>query len=575
MAILGSSFSIGRSALTAYQASIAITGQNIANVANPDYTRQSGHLSTMAGGMTIAGVTPGMGVRVDGLQRHIDEALESRLRLALSQRNSAQTTYQTLNRVEVLYGELSEYDLSTQLSNLFTAFTNLQTDPAENTARDLVIHEADRVIHTIQRYRAGLVEGVEDLNDTAQSLARDANGIVDEIARLNEQIVAAGARGNGADGGLRDRRDALLRDLAELMEIQTRHQDNGVTNVYVGSEPLVEFNRSRGITVERVREDGLERTQVRFADNNGAVRLGTGQLGAITESRDVHLQQQLDQLDQLARGLIYEVNRVHSSGQGLRGYTSLLSTNTVSDATAALNSSAANLTYPVQNGAFFVRVRDANGGRAATGLIQVDLDGVTDPNLAGDSDTTLTSLAAALDAITGVTASVTVDNRLQIDVDDGYELTFADDSSGVLAALGIGTFFDGTDAATMALSADVAADPRLIATSRNGAPGDGSNAGRLAAVGEATSSLLGDLGVQEFHEDIINQLAVAAAGAQTDYEAHDAVYSGLLAQRESTSGVDLDEEAINLTMFERSFQGASRYLTVLDTLSGEVLSLVQ
>ena len=65
------------------------------------------------------------------------------------------------------------------------------------------------------------------------------------------------------------------------------------------------------------------------------------------------------------------------------------------------------------------------------------------------------------------------------------------------------------------------------------------------------------------------------AAANTEQEAADAVYSSLLAQREATSGVSLDEETINLMKYEQSFQGASRFLSVLDTLAQEVLSLVQ
>ena len=53
MAILGSAFQIGRSALAAYQSAIAITGQNIANVGNANYTRQSGRLAALSGGMTL------------------------------------------------------------------------------------------------------------------------------------------------------------------------------------------------------------------------------------------------------------------------------------------------------------------------------------------------------------------------------------------------------------------------------------------------------------------------------------------------------------------------------------------
>ncbi len=574
MGIFGTSFSIGRSALTAYQSALAVTGQNIANVGNADYTRQSGHLSTMHGGQTPGGVAPGLGVNMDQLRRHYDAAIENRMRIAAGQRNTAEVMHQTLNRVESLYGELTEYDLSTQLNSLFESFSALQTDPTELTARDQVVASADAVVKTLQRHRNGLITENRDLNLTAESMAREANEISEEIAKLNELIVAATAQGRGGDSALRDRRDALLRDLAELMDIQVREQTNGMTNVYVGSEPLVEFTRSRGIQVERVIEDGLEHVDVRFADNNGTVVMQEGRLAAVVQTRDVHLAEQLAQLDTLAAALIYEVNRVHTSGWGLKASQQVTGQHSASNANVALNSTGAGLVFPVSNGTFSVHVRDQRSGQMTSEVIEVDLDGIIDAAIPGDSDTTLASLAAALNGVTGLTASVTADNRLQLATAAGYEVSFTDDSSGVLAALGMGVFFDGKDASDIAVNASIRNDVNYIAASLNGAAGDGSNAGRLAQIGETASELLGGASVLTYHEAMVNGLAVKTAAAQTTYEATDAVYASLLAQRESISGVNLDEEAINLTLYERSYQGAARYLSVLDTLSDTVLNMV-
>ena len=568
MALLGAAFQIGRSALAAYQTAIAVTGQNIANVGNPDYTRQTGQLEALAGGMTPSGVAPGCGVDLAGLERHIDEAVEARLRLALGQRSGAQTVYATLNRVESLYNELTDGDLSSQLSEFFGSLSNLQTDPAEATARNLVISNANAVIQTLQRQRAGLLSEVHDLNDTAQQVTATADSLARQIADLNEKVVAAEARGQGAAGALRDRRDSLLRQLGELVDIQTREQDNGIVNVYVGSQPLVDFNRSRGLKTQTVLEDGLERVTVRFADNGGTVVMRSGKLAAIVQTRDGHLADQLAKIDQLAAGLIYEVNCAHSGGRGLVGYTRLVGTFAADDPDAALNGSQANLPFPVQNGTFVVHVRDQATGQTTTRMIEVDLDGLN------DDDTTLDTLAAALDNVPGLSAAVTGDNRLQLGADAGFEVSFSEDSSHALAALGLGTFFDGTNAASIAVNSAVRNNPRLLATSLDGTPGDGSNAGRLSAVGATESSLLGNVSIQEFHAGIVNGLAVETAAANTEQEAADAVYSSLLAQREATSGVSLDEETVNLMKYEQSFQGASRFISVLDTLAQEVLGLV-
>jgi flagellar hook-associated protein 1 FlgK len=145
----------------------------------------------------------------------------------------------------------------------------------------------------------------------------------------------------------------------------------------------------------------------------------------------------------------------------------------------------------------------------------------------------------------------------------------------VLAAAGIGTFFDGVDANTLAVHGSILAEPRLIAAaSAGGAPGDGSNAGRIAALATAASELLGGRSVVDFHDQMTHDLAVVTAAAENDSAAAGAVFSSLQAQRESVSGVNLDEEAISLTVYERAFQGASRYLTVVDSMTQELLTMV-
>ena len=566
VAVMGASFQIGRSALAAYQAAIAAAGQNIANVGNPDYARQTARLAAMHGGLTPAGVSPGTGVEVSALRRHVDEALEARLRWTLSQQRGAATRYEQLSQVESLYNELSGQDLSTRLTELFGRFASLQTNPADGAARDTVLGAAQTLVRELQRQRSGVRAQIDSLNAEVQTHVEQANAIVGQIASLNGQIVAAAARGSGGDSGLRDRRDGLLRSLAELVDITTRPQDNGVVNVYVGSEPIVEYSRSRGLAVQRSIRDGVERTDVRFADNGGRVPLTDGRLAALVQVRDGDLVSQLGKLDQLARALIYEVNRAHSSGCGLVGYTAITGTYAASDRDAALNSPAAGLAFPVQNGTFRVVLRDANGVQTTTRLIEVDLDGL-------GADTSLSTLAQSLNAIEGLTAGVTVDGRLQVRADAGLELTFHDDSSGALAALGVGTFFDGVDAATIEVNPVVLADRRLIATSRSGAPGDGSNAGLLANAGSTASALLGGHGVQDFHDAVNHALAVQIAALQDQADAADAIHASLYAQREAVSGVSLDEEAVNLTMFERAFQGASRYLSVVQNLSQELLTI--
>ena len=124
------------------------------------------------------------------------------------------------------------------------------------------------------------------------------------------------------------------------------------------------------------------------------------------------------------------------------------------------------------------------------------------------------------------------------------------------------------------MNATLRSDARLLAASLTGEAADGENAGRLAILGTQSKALLSNQGIQDFQARMVNTVAAAAATAATAQEAADAVYSGLMAQREAISGVSLDEEAINLTTYERAYQAAARYFDILNILSTEVLNLV-
>lgn len=567
---LGASFNIGRSALAAYQAALSVAGQNIANVANPDYTRQTARLSAQVGGPVLSGVRPGGGVRVSQLNRHIDEALEQRLREAAGRMAAADATATALNQTETLYNELTDADLSSQLSEFFAQFSALETEPDESSARNLVLATAEALSHSMSRMRNGLVTQVEDLNESAAASIERANAIAEEIGGLNELIVQRESDGVTVASALRDQRDAYLRELSEIVQVTVREQPNGSINVYINSDPLVQFDRSRGLTLETEIQQGLEVAAVRFADDGATVRRTGGSLAGQVTARDDYILDQLQRLDRLAEALVFEVNKVHTTGVGLEGRASLISEHAVGDPDAALNSVAADLPFPVQNGTFIVHVRDTSTGQVITRQIDVDLDGLN-----GD-DTTLNDLAAALDSVPGITAQVTTDNRLQVDAGSGGEFWFTDDRSDVLAALNLGGMLTGTDAGDIALAGDVANNPALLATSQLGETNDGTNAGRVAILAqtEAGSALLSGASIQSFQADMVNDLAVEAGAALKDYESADLVYGSLYAQREATSGVSLDEEAINLTQFESAYQGAARYLSVLDELTNELLALL-
>jgi flagellar hook-associated protein 1 FlgK len=568
MSIMGANFAIGRTALATYQSSLAVVGQNIANVGNPEYSRQRGHLTALQGGLTPSGLAPGSGIAMDRLLRHVDVAVESRMRAALSTRSNAETTQRALIQLENLYNELTDADLSTGLSTFFSHFSSLQLNPQDSSTRGLILSSAESLVAEFRRLREGLAGQVQDMNRTVQQAVERVDALAKEIADLNVAITSGDARATGGASALRDRRDGLIRELSQYVDVQIREHESGSVSVYVNSDPLVQDGRARGLRVDIERQDGVEIFQVRFTDDGGLMRFRDGQLAGVVNARDEQIRGQIEKLDQLARGLIYEVNRIQSTGVGLQGYASLTGSYAVRDAGAPLNA-AGNLPFPVKNGVMIVNVRNASSGQMISRQIEVDLDGLN-----GD-DTSLNSLAAALNGVPGLSSVVTADGRLQIAAAPGSEVWFSEDTSGALAALGVGSFFTGIDSSTIELNGTISANQNLIAASRTGDAADGANAARFAELAQYASSFLGGKSITQFQGDLFSAVAVGAAAAETRYEAADAVFSGLMAQREATSGVNLDEEAINLSKFQTAYAGAARYVSVLQQMSEILMSIVQ
>jgi len=568
MGLTTSALQIGRSALLSYQAALQVVGNNISNAGNAGYTRQSTDLAALPppyGGTTVP---IGNGVTIAAIRRNVSEAIEARLRQARSNESSAQAEDSTLTRLESVLNALGDSNLSTQMEKFFRSIGDVQNSPESLPLRNIVLTNGTQLAQSIRQMRRDIVATRDEANqEIATSVAR-ANQLCSNIASLNVQITTAEAGSAGPAGALRDQRDQALAELSTLMGITTREQPGGAVNVYVGNEPLVLVGQSRGlVSTLKPGASGLLNNTIQFADNGQDVPVSSGKLSGLAAARDIHADGQLARLDQLAAALISEVNKVHSRGQGLQGFASVVAGNAISDPSAALNTAGAGLGLSPKSGTFYINVKDKATGAVVQTAIHVDLDGI-------GTDTSLNSLAADINAnAANVTATVQADGTLKLTAASGFTFDFADDSSDVLAGLGINTFFAGSGAADIGLSASVAGSPERIAASGSGLAGDGSNAGRLAAVIETGAESLGGMSLSGFYNASVGIHAVNSAAAQSQLEASETILSSLTAQRESVSGVNLDEEAVKLVTYQRAYEGAARYLTVVDQMLQTLLAM--
>jgi flagellar hook-associated protein 1 len=564
MGLVNGSLQIGRSALLTHQAAMQVIGNNVANAGNPDFTRQSAILSPIEG-VSLAGAgDPGAGVQMTGIERHIDTALEERLRQSLSDKSYDDLVSTTLGRLETLYNEMSDNDLSTGLNDFFNAFSKLQTTPQDVSARTVVTQTAQSLTQQIKTLRKDIVGVYNELGDTMTETVDQINRLSGQIADLNVRIANAKSGGDTA-GALLDKRDSLLKDLSSLTNINCIEQTNGEVTIYIDSDPLVQANQARKLEVFKKNEGDIVIPEIIFSDNQRQAHVTSGKAGAIYELVNTLVGGNLKQLDTLAAGLINEVNKIHAQGQGLHGYTSLTSANLVTDPGAAVN--VAGLAATPVNGSFLVTMTDKNTNQQTVTQLDVNLSGL-------GTQTTLNSLSAQLNGVTNLTATVRPDGKLQLATDNNHSFTFSEDSSGVLAALGLNGFFTGTNAADIAVNTDLVTDPQLVACAKNNLPGDGTNAAAISLLRTGPAQSFNGLSITDYYRSIVGNVGTQTASAKNNLDIHSAISDTLQAQRETVSGVSIDEETINLMSSQQAFQGAARFVTVVNQMIQEVLKLI-
>ena len=575
MGLLTSALQIGRSAILSYQSALQVVGNNISNAGSPDYTRQTPGLTPMNSARLPEGMRPGAGVALTSVKRNLDEALENRLRTAMGTDQLLQARRTATGAVETLFDPLIGAQLPRRLADFFNSLSDVQNSPADPATRDLAVAAGATLAGTLRQLRHDLGSLAESINDQIGALVTQANDLSSQIADMNTEIVSVEASGSPASA-LRDQRDALLRQLSEIIGVTVRVQPDGALNVYVGNEAMVQGGISRGLTVMSTFDGEFRRDAVAFADNNARITNHSGQLQGLIAARDDAALGQITDLDRLATSIIFEVNKVHSDGQGLTGFRAITANRSVLDTASALDSAEAGLDFTPINGSFYIAVTDDATGTTTSFQVQVDLDGI-------DDDTTLESLVADINAtVKGVTADISPDNRLVLTAAEGTGFTFGHDGSSqrtdtshILAALGINTFFDGSSAANITVNSDLVQDPTLLAAAGVNLSGDGVNAGRLTVLGESQIEMLNGISIMQFHNTMAGAVATAAKTANDDVESSATVVAALQAQKENISGVSLDEEAIELVKFERAFQGAARFVAVVDRLIAEMISIVR
>ncbi len=562
MTEIGSLMDMAKEALLAHQASLYVTGHNIANASTPGYSRQRVLLKTEEPVQSEVGPL-GRGVRAVGVERLYDRFISAQLTLEKQQLGKWCASEDVNLRVEQMLGLFSSETPGPALSDFFNAFEDLAGNPTGTTERQAVAAAGERLAFSFQTAYSRLTRLRRDINSEIAQVVNDVNALAGQISELNTKINAM-ETGYGAANDLRDRRDMLIDELAEMIGFTYFSDNDGLVNIALESGHMVVEKNLVGTLglKEDAGNGGLY--DVLYVDDNGneytiTESISRGRLGGLLGARDSQLVSYISDIDKLARSVIEEVNVLHTQGRGLVDFTTLTSANTVDDPGADLD--VAGLPFTPVAGSFDLVVTDGLGGSSITNI--TILDGITD---------SLNDLAAAIDGVADLNATV-VGGALEITADPGYTFYFANDTSDILKALGLNVFFAGGGSSDIALASSIEADDANICAGLGGGPGDNSNALAIAQLRDSPV-IDGSSTLNDFYNALIGRTGVdgkSAAGSRGEAEA---IVNQLAMAKAAASGVSIDEELAHLLMVQRAFQAAARLISISDELLEELIGLV-
>ena len=397
-----SNLTIGLSGLIVAQRALDIVATNIANANTEGYHRQTPMISPVS---LDSPYSPSIGgAEITEVRRAMDGLLESEILRNQPLQGQLTQELMTLQSIESSLGQLGSQGLTTALAQFFGDMRELAAQPQSSAQLQQTVWSAELLAEQFRNLGTFLMETADSLKTEAQDIVSQVNQLTGRIAELNTQILAGVNRGGSANL-LADQRDQLVRELSEIIPIQTNGSMNTDSrNIMAWGAPLVIGGHATELTLGM---DSAGKLGVSMKDSSIVeTNVSGGRLGALIGLRNNVITQLCDQLDTLANQVITSVNRLHVQGVGSSGAFEELTGGPVDS--GVLSDSLPQ----VEAGSFWVRVTNTATGEV--NRYKIDLDPAEDM---------LADVAARLDGVDHLSAFI-ADSRLKIMADNGYTFDF-------------------------------------------------------------------------------------------------------------------------------------------------------
>ncbi|MPL97846.1 Flagellar hook-associated protein 1 [bioreactor metagenome] len=578
--------------LYAQQVALDTVGHNISNANTEGYSRQNVNMATTSN-QTVYGsrgmMQVGTGVNVESIMRARDTFVDKQMWKETSSLGYGQSMMDTLAKVEGVFQEPTATGFQTVLNKFWTSLQTLAANASDEGARATVRQRGVEVVNALTHASQQLKDMAADMNSVIDIKVSKVNQITSEISTLNRQISNIEVGGVDHANDLRDKRDLLVDQLSTIMNVNVNEDKDGNYSIQSAGITLVNgYGTTKlGTVSAQTMPYNYEIKNVVVENTTGPeLVFKSGELKALLDARDSDdtsgkaykgIKGYLDNLNTISQFLLQDFNEAHKAGYGTDNSTNTnffgtgevdYTSNPVSDWIAELKVNSelfdpanglAKIAAKTLAGNIVVAHSTGNGGTATV-------------NVSGSY--TATDPANVMVQITGTAGDKVTGFQYSTDGGSNWTPVVAPAGTGNFTVNGLSIDFTVADSANNKVytATPLAGDSYTFTVPQGNAAGDNAIVLGNWLKTEKGDPLLGDASLESYYSTVISSLGVQAQDSKRLTENQKTLVGQITNWRESTAGVNMDEEMTNMIRFQKGYNAAARIMTTMDEMLDKLIN---
>lgn len=555
---------VGASGLQNAQNAINTTANNLANVDTKGYVRQQVRyadknytiLKDSRANVNIQ--QSGLGVSIGDVVHARDIFLDKTYRQETGRMSFYSARYETATYVEDLMQELNGQQFKQSVSDLWQAFQEVSTKPADSTNQNLVLQKADLLVSRTQKLYSDLQNYQSNINDQIKDDVDRVNTIGNRIYELNLQIQKVESGGTETAMTLRDERDNLLDELGNYGRIEVTENATGFVYVDMEGVRFVDENRCYNMGLKAADGTGFytpywpQQSDVEKGQYVPVFRLS----GEISSEMNTDIGSIKSKL--LVRGDTYGRREDMASEESYGNIEGC----TLMEVEAELDVLFSNIVRSMN---------DIYCPNTETTSAFTSKDGVTYP--AGTKILDEENCARGVDGELPpreLFTRIGIDRYTKVTGTDGktYYVYNEEDPDVSSTRYAIGT---------ITVNSDLKRQITLMPAYKKDGSVDYEMGAKLAAAWEVKDMKLNPYDqkpctFEEYYDKMVDQLGIEGNTYKSVTETLSGAVSSVDSKRQQVSGVSSDEELSNMIKFQSAYNAASRFMNVISEMTETIVT---